>query len=275
MPSIESFQKRLDNPKVYYIFYDYFFKAVMGEKRWKRDLEQNNRLGTSVAEAFAHALIKNNYFAWLFEYKSASNNTTLKTVYDGKSRTDYGDLCDEVLEGVEITLPSDEEDGNPDYQVLQEATAMQDVFNHYKEQRSDLTDETIEAARANKNHMETFKLHLQQLELYELENTTTRQEGRKKKCKCMRGLKVYTAAAGSPPSKSSRKSPTNKGCWSGKANKFMCDMTKSIKSDVESGKHRKWEKVYRDLIAVKNKQTEQGSDESAEYEVDCGDIYEL
>ena len=82
LPSIESFQMRLLLPKVYYIFYEYFFKAVIGEGTWKRCFTGNKRFGTNILEAYAHAIIKNNYFAWLYDYKSKHPASTLQTEYD-------------------------------------------------------------------------------------------------------------------------------------------------------------------------------------------------
>lgn len=69
LPSIESFQQRYDRPRVYFLFYNCFLKGVIGNKKWKRNMNKNRKLGTSIVEAFAHCLLENNYFAWLFEYK--------------------------------------------------------------------------------------------------------------------------------------------------------------------------------------------------------------
>ena len=35
-PAMEAFEERLDNPTNYYIFYDYFLRASVGEKVWKQ-----------------------------------------------------------------------------------------------------------------------------------------------------------------------------------------------------------------------------------------------
>jgi hypothetical protein len=70
LPSIESFQIRLLLPKVYNIFYEYFFNAVIGEGTWKQCFTGDKMFGTNILEAYAHAIIKNNYFAWLYDSKS-------------------------------------------------------------------------------------------------------------------------------------------------------------------------------------------------------------
>jgi hypothetical protein len=73
---------RLKLPKVNFIFYEYFFKAVVGDSIWKQRFTENKRLGTNVSEAFAHVIIENNYFAWLYDYKNKNPGCTLLTEYD-------------------------------------------------------------------------------------------------------------------------------------------------------------------------------------------------
>jgi len=111
LPSVESFQMRGKNPKVYYLFYEYFFRAVVTEVRWKKKFEGSGRFGTAWLEAFAHGLLENNYFAWLFQYKSKYNFKNLKTEYD-MDVDDDGKMTDKDarifcgnLEDVEIVVP--------------------------------------------------------------------------------------------------------------------------------------------------------------------------
>jgi hypothetical protein len=49
----------IEIPKVIFIFYEYFFKAVVRDGHWKQCFAENERLGTNVSEAFAHAIIEN------------------------------------------------------------------------------------------------------------------------------------------------------------------------------------------------------------------------
>ena len=105
---MEAFEERLDNPTNYYIFYDYFLRASVGEKAWKlatgaQEKELSNRgrlsgasnnsneslpgsrtkrLSSCLEEAFALIMLKNNYFAWLLEYKEKSTRKVLLTDYD-------------------------------------------------------------------------------------------------------------------------------------------------------------------------------------------------
>ena len=146
LPSIESFQMRLKLPKVNFIFYEYFFKAVVGDGIWKRCFAENKRLGTNVSEAFAHAIIENNYFAWLYDYKNKNPGCTLLTEYDlaeqeNEDSNDDDDkriFCSD-LDEIEIALPND--DGG-DYEL---------VFNEgpTKEQAKAAAEEVRKDALAN------------------------------------------------------------------------------------------------------------------------------
>jgi hypothetical protein len=73
---------RLKLPKVHFIFYEYFLKAVDGDGNWKQCFAENKRLGTNISEAFAHAIIENNYFAWLYDYKNKNPGCILQTEYN-------------------------------------------------------------------------------------------------------------------------------------------------------------------------------------------------
>jgi hypothetical protein len=67
---------------VYYIFYEYFFKAAISKGTWKQHLTGSKRFGTNFLEAYALAIIKNNYFTWLYNYKSKHPGSTLQMEYD-------------------------------------------------------------------------------------------------------------------------------------------------------------------------------------------------
>jgi hypothetical protein len=48
-----------------------------GIRKWR--FTENKRLGTNVSKAFAHAIIENNYFAWLYDYINKNPGCTLLT----------------------------------------------------------------------------------------------------------------------------------------------------------------------------------------------------
>ena len=65
MVAFECFEKRWDFPKAYHLFYDQFFKAAVGDRKWKESLDEDKPFGNSNTEAFALMLLKNNYHAWM------------------------------------------------------------------------------------------------------------------------------------------------------------------------------------------------------------------
>jgi hypothetical protein len=79
-------------------------------------------LGTNVSEAFAHAIIENNYFAWLYDYKNKYPGCTLQTEYNlAEQENVVSDDDDEKwifcsdLDKIETALPK--EDGG-DYKLV-------------------------------------------------------------------------------------------------------------------------------------------------------------
>jgi hypothetical protein len=68
MLSLESFEEqRLENPKACCVFYECFYKAAVGEVRWKECMHNSDeRIGNDTTEAFALLTLANNYKAWLF-----------------------------------------------------------------------------------------------------------------------------------------------------------------------------------------------------------------
>jgi hypothetical protein len=92
----------------------------------------------------------------------------------------------------------------------------------------------------------------------------------KKKRKSMMELKKYT---GSASKKTKQDSDKFKG-WSKEGKAFTVKMTKAIKDDLESGAHRKWEKLYKKIFDAINKsdQIDQGSS-SSDDEMDYSVLY--
>ena len=59
-------------------------------------------------EAYTHAIIKNNYFAWLYDYKSKNPGITLQTEYDLADEQDlpFDEDNEEYKEEVEDEEPT-------------------------------------------------------------------------------------------------------------------------------------------------------------------------
>lgn len=269
LPSIESFQMRLKLPKVYYLFYEFFFKAVVGEGLFKRRFVEGKRFGTNILEAFAHLILVNNYFAWLYDYYYKNPGTTLKTEYDlpvqGQANGREGTAANENdddrlfcgdLDEVEIALPHD---GVKEYQLVTNEVATQEAYKAAQEASEMVRKEALANISPNSsNNRRDGHVHVQSYGKVKsllrsdtsfsspVENRAAAKEMTKKKRKCMRELKIYT---GSGAKKSRRDSDKFKG-WSEEGKMFMVKMTKAIKDDVESGVHGEWEKMYRKISAA-------------------------
>jgi hypothetical protein len=95
----EAFEKRLDNPNTYYVFYKQFLRAVTGDEEYKfRSGQQkavpansstvnlDSRMVTPLDEAFALVVLKNIFFAWLLQAMREFPN--LMTDYDDKNHNE-------------------------------------------------------------------------------------------------------------------------------------------------------------------------------------------
>ena len=99
---------RLELPKVYYLFYSIMFKFVLGNAKHKTYLEMdeednNQTFSTAIIEAFALLVLKNNYFAWLCDFREKSPNVQnqakyLKTEYDTVLDNDKNRSLSEVFQ---------------------------------------------------------------------------------------------------------------------------------------------------------------------------------
>lgn len=113
-PSLEAFEKGIQIPSVYMIFYEYFFKASVGDIPWKAVCYEGTEEGSTgdptkplapiQLEAFTFIMLRNNYFAWLWEAKKRARER-LVTDYDVESLRDgKDDLHDLILKGLEVSL---------------------------------------------------------------------------------------------------------------------------------------------------------------------------
>jgi hypothetical protein len=251
LPSTESFQMRLKLAKVNFIFYEYFFKAVVGDGIWKQCFAENKRLGTNVSEAFAHAIIENNYFTWLYDYKNKNTGCTLLIEYDlaKQENEDSNDNDDKQifcsdLDEIKIALPKD--DGG-DYKL---------VFNEgpTKEQAKLAAEEVRKDALANVSNQNLLQSYKKLKSMLMADTLTTtmpemtsqlaaKEFTKKKRKSMMMELKKYT---GSASKKTKRDSHKFKG-WSKEGKAFMVKMMKAIKDDVVGSSWKLGETVQENL----------------------------
>jgi hypothetical protein len=113
-PSLEAFEEGIKLPLLYMVFYDYFFRSSVGDATWKKAIMESEDptepLAPEQGEAFAMLLLRNNYFAWLWEAKSQYKDL-LVTEYDPKKQREqkFEDLGYFFL-NCQIDLDADEDE---------------------------------------------------------------------------------------------------------------------------------------------------------------------
>ena len=261
LPSIEHFQQRYNSPRVYFLFYNYFLRAVMGDNKWKSNLEGNKKLGTNIAEAYTHSLIENNYFAWLFEYKDRASGQDLKTEYDAIEQDDddedeWNDLLymPEELNSIEISVPKDEES---EFNLVIKRQD-EEKYEEIRGQRKKVQEETQKTARSSDmGHKSEYDKMNEALTSFAEEVTMLGEEdASRKKRKVMRKLKIYTSGRGGSEA----------------SNKFIFQMTQQVKIDTDSGKQKQFEKAYKNMLQlIETSNKERLATER--YQVDCDALY--
>ena len=275
MLSLESIEQRLENPKAYYVFYEFFYKAAVGEVRWKECLDgtSDERIGNDTTEAFALLLFANNYKAWLYDEK-LNHGDALMTEYEHDSQ-EKDSIVDRLLVDQEFVLEVDREA----ILVVCDNTKLS-----YKKAVNARKDWLIEfrrlpvCAEITRSWGVTAEDEDAQVGLLLLGGASenepngrepaNRKERNKKKRKLLKGLKKWTGTA----DKGERKF---KG-WSDNGHKAFEEYTMNIKEDVRSGKHSLWERAYREVHA-KQQEVRTSEDQPAvmKYTVNRSVVWEL
>jgi hypothetical protein len=229
MLSLESIERRLENPKAYYIFYEFFYKAAVGEVQWKECMDSSEvRIGNDTTEAFALLLFANNYKAWLYEEK-VTHGEALWTEYDSIGKDS---IVDRLLLDQEFVL----EEGPGELLVCD---TTKQTYKKAVKARNDWLAELRRLPVCAE--MKTSWQHT----AIENENEAgepasyNKKEREKKRRKVMKGLKKWTGLADNGERKF-------KG-WSDSGHKAFEQWTMSIKNDVRSGTYTLWEKAFREV----------------------------
>jgi len=245
-PSMEAFEAGIKLPAIYVIFYDYFVKSGVGDTAWKEAcLEAKNSTDPIVSpqdEAFALILLKNNYFAWLWEAKSALG-ANLVTDYDiPEKRKNVGEISDVVLK-CQINMDHVPEENDDDWsnQVLvKPATNPRKYESLRKANNALLKNIRLNAAESHKYRQLENALSEETAYAQEAENTPpgllVDQDRCKKKRKVLKGFREYTN-----PNDTEGKF---KG-WSGRAANDMRDAILILK--VVDRKDLLFRRVYRHI----------------------------
>jgi hypothetical protein len=267
MLSLESIEQRLENPKAYYVFYEFFYKAAVGEVRWKQCMDESEeRIGNDTTEAFALLLFANNYKAWLYDEK-LNHGDALWTEYDRASIGKVS-VVDKLLVTQEFVL---EENTEAKLMVVSDTTkqsykkavkARKDWLAEFRGQPVCVEMTGIWALTAAAEEVSENGPNAQ-------EQPANKKERDKKRRKLKKGLKQWTGTA----MEGERKF---KG-WSDNGHKAFVKCTKSIKEDVTSGKYTLWERAFREVHErlEETKRTTEDQPAAMKHTVDRDLVWEL
>jgi len=287
-PSLESIEQRWSLPKVNFFVYEYFYKAVIQDSVWNDRVNapstgtDASRLGPVISEAYAHAALRNHYFAWMYQYKIDHPNNTLVTECDQRDEGQGGNDDDEeqqeteidlfcgslVLTDCEISVP---ETTAGDFKILLSSTADPAAHKAAK----DHDQEIIKGIKANIDHdrqgngddgnctrHESYK---KMSETVNHDAAMINQENvantKKRKRKSKSGMTVYTSST-----RKSKKGSTENVGWSAEGKKLVCQLFQEIKQDETSGIRKKWEIAYKRMSKAINEDQAKAVDNDDEIE---------
>jgi len=289
LPSIESFNKRWSLPKTHYVFFEYFYKAVIGEGTWKRRVMENKRLGSMVAEAYANAMLRNHYMAWLYEFMLASPDAALRTEYNkvapvANANEEQNEALLQLfcgdLDMLEVSTPSSATSGG-DNDVVKSEEPRDQEFELLLD--SGLTADACKAAR---DHDQVILKEIQdQMDLdrelngdddsrvacYAKMNaklvadatTTDRIARKKRKRESTAALRDFTSTT--------RKSKKGNGKiegWSKEGKRYLRGMLNNVAQDEQFGVRKKWEDAYLKLCKMVKQSDASGEEDDDNDEAD-------
>ena len=261
-PSLEAFEEGVRLPAVYMIFHDYFLKSSIGDASWKEACldaaDPTDPIAPPQGQAFAMLLLRNNYFAWLWEAK-LEYKTALRTDYDiAKDRSHMHEISEAILQ-CQINLNVEEEDEDNWSKILVKKDADPIIYNSVLKANEVVLKKVRQAARNNDKY-KTFRTGLEeaQLEAEGLDtpnadgtsqNPAVQQEEsidakRTKKRKVLQGFREYT----NPKDDEGK----FKG-WSNRAKTDMNDLISALNQPISQE-----EKIFRKLYRFTYKQKQGG-----------------
>jgi hypothetical protein len=233
LPGLEAFEMLLELPPVYVVFYDYFFKSSVGDAAWKRNCEgqadMTAELGSPTEEAFAMVLLKNNYYAWLFQAKEEMQGL-LVTDYDKDAkRKDF-----KSIHKVYLLMEIDMEETREEMLVMK----GQASYNEIKKK----TEEKMKDIRRRAQHSMEYQKVLEKLEeASELSDDEANENVRhKKKRRKLRDFKAYTSQK------------EGEGKFKGWSSRVASDMS-SIVAELTEAKEeqKKFNFIYRRICSTR------------------------
>jgi hypothetical protein len=216
---------------MYFVFYTYFYSAVIGGTAWKTQVndEETSHLGNTSSEAFGHILLLNNYKAWLHVAKVQEGWTDLKTEYDPQNEiADKQSLTDYLLGEWEFDISVIDVAGAENYMISK--TKHSDAHRRMRDRRIALeklgNEQLAGAAITDKDHPGEEETE---------EGGVEDNEARPSKRQRMLKLKKYT---------SRNDGKKMFGGWAPEAQAKMMEIGSEIKADVDKGNYTIFVKAY-------------------------------
>ena len=299
LPSIESFSKRWQLPKVHYVFYNYIVRPIVGDKKWKKLIaEEDARLATAAAEAFALATLRNSYPAWLLSYKLEHPNSTLKTEYDCALQSHH----ESEEQGEDNSTNSQEPESNENQERLFSGsldlieisvptpmtteTSRGGSGRRTGDNRSDfdivLDEEDAANAKAHDDRITNEvrrSIRQDDQDSGAVDDSRTPVSAHKRMLEQLRTMREEVPTVGSNRERKKRKYKAMRGLrdftnmkrkrkkgsskiqgWTSEGKRHYAKTIREIKADEQSGTRAKWDYVYKKLIKVAN----DGGDEDGE-----------
>ena len=201
-PSLEAFEEGVQLPCVYMVFHDYFLKSSVGDAAWKEACldaaDPTDQIAPPQAKAFAMLLLRNNYFAWLWEAK-LEYKSGLKTDYNlAKDRCNALDISEGILQ-CQINLNVDEEDEDNWSKILLKKEDNPVNYNAVKK-ASDALIKIVRQSARNNDKYKAFGTGVEAVQLDEDGSSPTQNSEapesvhakRTKKRKVLQGFREYT-----------------------------------------------------------------------------------
>jgi hypothetical protein len=275
LPCLEAFEMGIENPSIYFLFYEYFFKSSVGDARWRRacveDQDQSAPLGSVQAEAFAMLQLKNNYFAWLLEAKE--NLSMLITDYDPDSkRAGMKSAAEVYLKKILLNLAEEEDDedllvaeGDAKYRSLKKATDELLVMAR----RSAKTNATYKEVKKIVDAWNAEKAGCGEEEGEEsdtLDEDEKKRERQRKRRKVLKPFREYTVRQG------------EEGKFKGWSRRAACDMAAMCKKLKHENNIclRKFRTAYRKIYLSRNQDKRSNAKKDVEEEtVDYNELWDL
>ena len=231
----------MEDPKTYFIFYMYFYPAVVGETQWKECIsKKEGRIGSNTMEAFALLVLVNNYKAWLYEEKKTHQNN-LWTEYDSPPSYGKPSVVDKLLDGVQFNLGIEETSATVIYDK------DNDTFKKLEKERVKWLEAFCETAHCVQTNDDVLKKATTDTRERSIDADAATdddlillKEMTKKKRKLTRQLREFTGVASQGKKK-------HKG-WSDEGMVTFEKYVKAIRKDVEEDKYVAWEKAYREVM---------------------------